>query len=187
MHENILTWHAGCQGNRDLAFAGAIHEEIVGLSPFGDGFAEEGFARVGDLRRSRDSISVERIDNPLRTRPGWRGRKYITESRNRSAREARSCPAMKSESFSIVVESGNRVSLSATRMGSVVFFCMLNPRGWLLAEEQLVPHFPVLHGSGGGDRCAGFDGRRAGLADGDHRQVAILDIMAIDPRPLLHG
>ena len=49
MHKDILTWHAACNSNGDLAFAGAVDEEIMGLGPFGEGFAEECFPGVGDL------------------------------------------------------------------------------------------------------------------------------------------
>jgi len=50
MHENVFTWNPACYGDGDLAFPGAIHKEIMGLSPFGDGFAEKGFACIGYVR-----------------------------------------------------------------------------------------------------------------------------------------
>jgi len=39
MHENVPARHAACHGNRDLALAGAIDEEILGLSPCRQSFA----------------------------------------------------------------------------------------------------------------------------------------------------
>ncbi len=52
MHENILAWHAARDGNRDLAFACAIDEQTVCLSPYGESLTQEGFAGIGDMRRS---------------------------------------------------------------------------------------------------------------------------------------
>jgi hypothetical protein len=50
MHKNVFAWHIACHGNRDLAFACAIDEKIMFLCPLGNGFAEKGFACVGDVR-----------------------------------------------------------------------------------------------------------------------------------------
>jgi len=53
MHKDMLTRHTACDCDSDFAFAGTIHVQVVRLSPCGDGFAEEGFARVGDARLAR--------------------------------------------------------------------------------------------------------------------------------------
>ena len=50
MDQNVFAWHATCQRNRDFAFSCAIDEEIMSLSPFGDGFAKKGFPGVGNVR-----------------------------------------------------------------------------------------------------------------------------------------
>jgi len=51
MNPNKHCWPAGSfvTGNGSFPFTGAIHEEIVFLRPFGNGFAEKGFACVGEL------------------------------------------------------------------------------------------------------------------------------------------
>ena len=50
MHKDVLTGHAACDGDGNLAFAGAIHEHVMRLGPFGEGFAEEGFPSVRHAR-----------------------------------------------------------------------------------------------------------------------------------------
>ena len=48
MYKDVLTRHAAGDRHGDLAFAGAVDEQVVGLCPFGEGFAEEGLSGVGD-------------------------------------------------------------------------------------------------------------------------------------------
>ena len=50
MHKDVLTRNAACNCDRDLAFASAIDQEIMGLGPFGEGFAQEGFPGIRDAR-----------------------------------------------------------------------------------------------------------------------------------------
>jgi hypothetical protein len=49
MYKHMLARHTARDCNGDLSFASAIQPQFVFLSPLGDGFAEEGFACVGDL------------------------------------------------------------------------------------------------------------------------------------------
>src|SRR6185436_5696665 len=90
--------------------------------------------------------------------------------------EATECPAMKSESSRTRVDSGKSESRFVIQKGSLVF-----------AKEKVPPDLPVCHWRWRRDGRAHLNGRCAWLADGHHREIAILDVVTISARPFLHS
>ncbi len=49
MYKDMFTRHACSDSNGNFPFASAVNIQVMLLCPLSDGFAEEGFAGVGDV------------------------------------------------------------------------------------------------------------------------------------------